>query len=478
MTNILTSEGERVRYIPLSRTVSAQAFLMGVILGSKKINAPFKLLRNSTLGDKPKLIWINAIVSDKCDDLAEQELESLVGDLEKSPTLITVNSEATIKRLPKALVQAAKAICLVGSVAEKSDNLIILGEGQSLQALCDSQPRMQVESQAELRFAKLLNYLSCFPEARVSSPVNYPLSAMVEVVRACNLACPLCPVGNGTASHHQNMSVDVFTDLIRKIAPTVFHLELYNYGEPLLHRQIAELVSAAKRNHIEWVEMTTNGTIMREGVAEGLVSAGLDMIRFAVDGASQETYERYRVGGVLESVWQNIARLLEVRNKLGRAKPQVEAQFIVNRFNEHEVHAFQERARSYGVDALKIKTFNALMSGKEFSEQGRAFLPKDSAQSRYANYDSLQFRDRYKLANCEWPWQRLVVNADGSIVPCCYDYNSCHSLGDFGDKSEHWWETERRTSFRQTLRSDPMSIDMCSICPVGIPNLDVHPEED
>src|SRR4029079_19282476 len=151
-------------------------------------------------------------------------------------------------------------------------------------------------------------------------------------VRACNLRCPLCPVGNGEAEHYENMPVPRFREVVAALAATVVWLSLYNYGEPLLHPSIATLIAIAK-SEIEDVTLTTNGTILRRGLEDALVDSGLDAMRISIDGTTQEAYEKYRAGGSLAKVWDNLRRLVAAKRRAGSGTPLIEAQFIVNRYN-------------------------------------------------------------------------------------------------------------------------------------------------
>jgi radical SAM protein with 4Fe4S-binding SPASM domain len=359
-----------------------------------------------------------------------------------------------------AIIDGAAPVCFVGSVPPDGTSIIDLGGSTAIDAARAG------ADHAELRFAKILGRLLRTPDLQLKSPVGWPIKAMIEVVRVCNLRCPICPVGNGTATEYPNMPPAKFEQIVAALAPTVFQLELYNYGEPLLHRKIGEIIGIAKRYGIEYVQLTTNGTVMSGRSANAMVTQGLDLIRFSIDGATQETYEKYRVGGSLAKIWRNIGRVAEARRQFGSETPVIEAQFVINRYNEHETGLFRRLARGAGADRVRFKTFNALMSGAEFAEEGREFLPVDTRHSRYANYEGFQHRQDFKQADCEFPWETVVVNGDGQVVPCCYDYNSRHRLGSFPSRGRQWWHTDARRAFRDTLRRDPMKIDICAVCPL------------
>lgn len=444
-----------VRYREISNAVPS-LFVERVAKDLAGMSSPVVLERH--VGD---LFWID-VANDDVDALPEITSRG-------ASTIVTTFSvsvaEATAERHPDL-----RALCLYGASTSKHPGVVYLGglvRAPSLES--------PVENDAAARFAKLLGRLATVPDFRPVTPVGRPMKAMVEVIRACNLRCPLCPVGNGQAEHYANMSPKLFQKIVSALAPTVSLISLYNYGEPLLHPEIATLVRIAHHAGIERVDITSNGTILPQGVEDALVAAGLDSIRISVDGATQNSYAQYRVGGDLARIWVHIDRIRNARERVGSQTPFIEAQFVVNRHNEHEMEQFRGLCREHGVDRVRFKTFNALMTGTSLAGAGREFLPTDSRLSRYTDQETLTIRDHYKLSTCSWPWQRIVVNADGAIVPCCYDFNGRHRLGLFSQGAEtEWWETAARRDFRERLRANPLDIDICSICPIGIPSLDVH----
>jgi radical SAM protein with 4Fe4S-binding SPASM domain len=307
---------------------------------------------------------------------------------------------------------------------------------------------------------------------------RYPTKAMIEVSRACNLRCPVCPVGNGSARTYPPMPAELFRHIVDQTCTFVQELLLHNFGEPLLHPHIVSFVAYAKERGIRHVKMHTNGLLLSAEIAAGLVEAGLDKLKVSLDGVDQATYERYRKGGNFLALIENISRLREIRERLGSSRPLIQAQCIVMRHNEGRITEFEALAKRIGADQVKFKTFNALLSGEKGFSEGRSMIPEDSRLQRYTDGNAGTIRSRYKLSRCTWPWDCLVVNADGTVVPCCYDFNADHRIGSVRDEPfRSWWSTPERRAFRRILRSAPQSISLCSRCPVGIPDLGIPLDE-
>jgi len=335
-------------------------------------------------------------------------------------------------------------------------------------------PRTRIDGKGAIKTAKLLSSLLRGNGTVPSSYVGKPHKAMVEVSRACNLKCPLCPAGNGLGHKYPSMRLESYERLIDMIAPYIVFLKLYNYGEPLLHPDIIGCVSYAKAAGIESVEITTNGTIMTREIAQGLVEAGLDLFRVSVDGTTQAEYEVYRVGGQLAEVLKNASMVSEARSAVGAESPIIEFQIIAMRQNEASIATFEKMSREAGADRIRVKTLNAYMSGPERKRDAGGLLPENPRFSRYEPGKELSVRPRYAMRFCDWPWTRLVVNANGDVVPCCYDYNGEHSLGHAGAGSfDDLWSTPERSSFQNLHLRKFAPVKLCTYCAYGVPDLGV-----
>ena len=90
---------------------------------------------------------------------------------------------------------------------------------------------------------------------------------------------------------------------------------------------------------------------------ENIVTSGLEKLFISLDGSSQETYSHYRVGGDYAQVMANIRNLIEAKKRLRRAKPEIIWQFLVNKFNEHEIATARNIAKDLGI-ALDIRSLD------------------------------------------------------------------------------------------------------------------------
>jgi MoaA/NifB/PqqE/SkfB family radical SAM enzyme len=140
-----------------------------------------------------------------------------------------------------------------------------------------------------------------------AKPLGYPVIAQVEPANYCNLDCPLCLTTNITKARSKTLlSLEAFKRFIDECGDYLLLLVLWNWGEPFLNPDLIKMIAYAKARGIV-VHTSTNGNVpLDEAQVEALVDSGLDSLVVAVDGASQETYEKYRQGGRLDRVILNI----------------------------------------------------------------------------------------------------------------------------------------------------------------------------
>jgi len=289
-------------------------------------------------------------------------------------------------------------------------------------------------------------------------PAPLPPTAMIEPTNLCNLACPTCPTGTGKIPPRPPMTLDRFDRVLAEI-PGLRNVALWNYGEPLLHRQLPELIARAKRAGVGVVKVSSNVHFLDGERGRALLASGLDVLILSVDGASPETYTAFRKDGDFDRVARTVAWLAEERRRLGLTKPRIELQFIVMRHNEHELPKMRELAHAWGVDALRLKTV-----GAEDADV-KHLVPATRLLSRY-EADGKTPKVRHPL--CTMPWDHTVVNVDGSVTPCCYlrpDMGDAFVMGNVFDQPfVEIWRGERYRAFRARMLAGREAMPVCGQC--------------
>ncbi len=274
----------------------------------------------------------------------------------------------------------------------------------------------------------------------------------VETTNWCNLKCIMCDY-TSMKRKKQHMDMSVYTKTIDNMASLgVRRIGLSRFGEPLMHPSIIEMIEYAKQSGMRRASMSTNATLLTEELAEGLIRSGLDELAISIDGASKETFERIRVGANYDKVVANVERLMEIRKRLGAAKPLVRVNAVLMEENREEYPGILAKWRPI-VDGVRV----SLM----------ASYGDVQAHSTVGDFNTLVKDSRFRP--CPQLWTRLVVLAGGETTVCCADYEGKLSVGNIADHTiEELWNCTRIREIRDiNFRMDFDKLPICASC-VGI----------
>jgi radical SAM protein with 4Fe4S-binding SPASM domain len=291
-----------------------------------------------------------------------------------------------------------------------------------------------------------------------------PVTLGVEPTTACNLRCPECPSGMRSFTRPTGMMpTDLYKEIVDQLSPTLSWLTLYFQGEPYLNPAFHDMIRYASDHHI-YTSTSTNAHYLDDETAQNTVRSGLDRLIISIDGTTQETYESYRVGGQLQKVLEGATKISEWKARLKSRSPYVIFQFLVVRQNEHQVPEVQALARKIGVDHVALKTAQV----NDFVN-GSPLIPTSEKYSRYKQNPDGTFALKNQMLNKCWKmWQGSVITWDGKVVPCCFDKDASHVMGDLRvDSFESIWFGERYRHFREQLLRERSTIDICRNCTEG-----------
>jgi radical SAM protein with 4Fe4S-binding SPASM domain len=259
------------------------------------------------------------------------------------------------------------------------------------------------------------------------------------------------------------MSIDTYYNLINDIGKDIFFILIYHQGEPYINEHFFDFVKIAKEKNI-YVTTSTNGHFFTEGNISRTLESGLDSMIVSLDGITQESYAKYRIGGHLETVITGVRHIIKERKRRRSRIPNIALQFLVMKHNEPEIPSMKELAKETGADRLLIKNIEV-----QSLQEAEEWLPEQEQFRRY-------FYDGKKLIvkgadkkYCSRPWLSTLINWDGVVVPCCFDKNGKYPLGNInqGEPFRKIWQDKAYVNFRQQLLDDRKSIDICRNCNQG-----------
>ncbi|WP_440134019.1 SPASM domain-containing protein [Chitinophaga sancti] len=297
-------------------------------------------------------------------------------------------------------------------------------------------------------------------------PVQWglPISVSFEPTTSCNLRCPECPSGLRAFTRPTGMlNQDFFKKTIDEISKDLLYLIFYFQGEPYLNTGFLDMVKYATSKGL-YTATSTNAHYLTDENARKTVESGLDRLIISIDGTTQDVYTQYRVGGNLEKVIQGAKNIVKWKKELNSKKPFVFFQFLVVKPNEHQIEDIKLLAKEIGVDQVRFKTAQVYDY-----EEGNRLIPTIDKFSRYRRNEDGTYKIKNKMGNHCWRlWHAPVITWDGLVVPCCFDKDAQHKLGDLKQQSmKELWQNEKYVGFRTQIMKGRANIDICANCSEG-----------
>lgn len=280
---------------------------------------------------------------------------------------------------------------------------------------------------------------------------SFPPVINVSTGTVCNLKCAFCPTGQGVRQDRADkyISHGLVKKAMDELGDYLVLARLYTYGEPLLVKELPEIVSEAHRKRV-YTLISSNMNYFNVDLVRRTLAAGLDHVIVAIDGATEETYRKHRVNGKFHEVVNNTRKLIELKRETGRDDLVIEWQFVLFKFNEHEVEAARHLSEELGCDLFTI--YPAYVEDEKD-------LPEDK---RY----NVGVRAIERVVKCKRPWTNFVLQTDGGVGACAHSLKKGDDLGDFSSSTfkEVWQEGEAMVYIRKRLTGEEKTARCETIC--------------
>ncbi len=313
---------------------------------------------------------------------------------------------------------------------------------------------------------------------------HLPTFVSVEPANFCQLRCPECPVGlrgerreakgeRGTPflgeARGGLLTLELFHRILDEVKEHAHTMQFYFQGEPLLNKQLPEMIAAAHQVGLYTI-VSTNAQALNRSTAEALVKSGLSRVIVSIDGFSEESYAAYRVGGSLHKALEGLQHLANAKAEY-HSRIRIELQVLRLKSNEHEWSWIKKNYKKLGATHLIFKTAQLY----DF-EHGHPLMPTDERYSRYkktaaGTYVHKKFTNLspYCLiasSPCKRLWSGCVITTNGDVLPCCYDKDHRHTYGNITQQSlaKLYHSTKANALRRRVLLYQGEPLEMCKNC--------------
>lgn len=307
-------------------------------------------------------------------------------------------------------------------------------------------------------------------------PLNAPLALFIDICNLCNFRCSFCAMhssGYKLEFKKQLMERKVFESIIDNLHNNNIKLKalrLYTNGEPFLHPDIIKFIQYAKKMNIcDLIEITTNGSKLNPKLNEKLVNNGIDRIRISIEAIDEKGYQE--IAGVsidFEKFRDNILDLYQrSRGKCEIYIKIVDAAVETGEKKELFYKLFEDRC-----DKIFIENIVPIWTG--WHEINDRF---DIGQK------GSQGQEKNKCTICTLPFYSCVINPDGTVVPCCADWERKLILGNVMDSPfiEIWNSKMMKEFWISLLEGKKQHIEPCNKCEYikycSVDNIDLYAKQ-
>ena len=320
-------------------------------------------------------------------------------------------------------------------------------------------------------FRKTINLMIVELEWRLrrNTVWGHPYILIVDPTNVCNLRCPLCPTGMGEIGRKpEKMSIQRFKNIVDRLAPFVYEVNLHNWGEPLLNPDLFKMIEYAQNKNIG-TNMSTNLNTPRKTDIDNIARSSLEYLIVSLDGTTEDVYAKYRRRGDFNLVMNNLSSLVEKRYSLNRKTPVIEWQFIVMKHNIHQVRDARRIAKEIGVDFVRFIPVALPFAAKNKADLKREWFPRIEGSGNEGESWERQFLQKPQKSACFFLYRSLTVNPNGRVAPCCTVYGEGHEFGDISQQSpKEIWNNANYRSARSLFSGNgqPVVNTICEQCDI------------
>lgn len=288
---------------------------------------------------------------------------------------------------------------------------------------------------------------------------DYPIQIDFELNDNCNLKCPSCTWSKERIKSAKLFPFKDFQRIVEEgVKKGLCSIDFSFVNEPLLRKDLPQFVKFARSAGIMDMAFNTNANLLTEKMGHELIDAGLTRLHFSLDALTADIYDKVRPGGNYDTVVKNIESFLEAKKKSGSRTPLTAVSFLKMSVNDFQYRDFIKRWRP-AVDFLIIREYvSPYGNGSEFYEEKKGLFQKKRHIAR--NF------------KCNKPWQRLIIRADGTVLPCCIFYATRLPMGNIYSKSvDNIWMSRAMKKLRAIHKEgryfDNKVCRMCAECSTG-----------
>lgn len=291
------------------------------------------------------------------------------------------------------------------------------------------------------------------PEEKLVLKPPFPDTIKIEITARCNYTCSFC-----ATKRSERLLGDIDKDFLFRIlheakSVGVKEIGMFLLGESLLVKELAEYIRYAKKEAgIEYVFITTNGSLCTPERTIPLIEAGLDSIKFSMNAGSRERYKEMHGRDSFNEVISNIKWLYEYRSSNELKFPRITVSSIYMDEHKEELDQFKKMIEPIIDEFYYLPLYN--QAGHVGNKKYTKIVGNPGRLENMA--EPIPCWALFNAAKITW---------DGKLTACCFDHDSRFEIADLNKNSlmEAWHHPQFMDLRAKHLNND-LNNSLCAKC--------------
>lgn len=264
----------------------------------------------------------------------------------------------------------------------------------------------------------------------------------VEITNVCNYSCSFC---KGSERECGYITVENFEKVINKIKGHTKYIYLHVLGEPLLHKNLVDIIKIANDNDIN-VSITTNASLIGKRHNE-LLKCDIRQINYSLHSLYESKHDSEKI-------------IDDIVNYINNSKNTYHSLRLWNIDKDENINheLLRQLADKFGVE---YEIFTNLSAGKGVKIDDKVFVEID----KQFFWPDINAEVVSNTGKCYGLKSHVGILLDGTIVPCCLDCEGSIPLGNiYTDEIDDVLASTRVVNMLDGFRNNELREPLCKTC--------------
>ena len=281
---------------------------------------------------------------------------------------------------------------------------------------------------------------------------DFPRELVLDINNRCNHKCYFC--ANPKIEKYDSLDFDLALKLMKEARSLgATDLGLQATGEPFMDKRLAQFVLAGKKIGYSYIYINSNGALASPEKVKPVIDAGCDSIKFSINAHNREDFKSVHGYDDFDKVISNLKWIFNYRNEK-KVKMGIYVSSVSN--SKTEITKDVKNTITDHCDNFSIR---------EVSNQGGSMMELNNTEE-IINGNILGSLEKSEYTSrCVYPFNRVVVNPYGSVIPCTADFHNMLEIGDAKSNSLiDIWKSDPFKYLRKKHLTDDYEGIFCDKC--------------